>query len=92
MTKVLLINPPFEREEESVGRTKSIQKVLNIVPPLGIAYIAATLEKMGLEVKIVDCAIGISFDELFRKIKEESPDVVGITSTTPAFIKTKNVA
>ena len=92
MPKVLLINPPFEQEEESVGRTKSIRKVLNIVPPLGIAYIAAVLEKMGIEAKIIDCAIGITFDNLFNMIAKESPDVVGITSTTPAFIKAKKVA
>ncbi|MFH1479043.1 MAG: radical SAM protein [Candidatus Omnitrophota bacterium] len=92
MSKVLLINPPFEQEEESVGKTKSIQKVINIVPPLGIAYIAAVLEKMSIDVKIVDCAIGISFEELFETILDESPDVVGVTSTTPSFIKAKKLA
>jgi len=92
MPKVLLINPPFEQEEESVGKTGSIRKVLNIIPPLGIAYIGAVLEKMGIDVKIVDCAIGVSFDNLFGTLLRESPDVVGITSTTPAFIKTEKVA
>ncbi len=92
MPKILLINPPFEQEEESVGKTKSIKKVLNIVPPLGIAYIAAVLEKMGAEVKIIDCAIGVSFDDLFEGILNERPDLVGITSTTPAFVKAKKVA
>lgn len=90
--KVLLINPPFEYEEESVGRTKSIRKVLNIVPPLGITYIAAVLENRGIEVRIIDCAVGISFDELFKTILEESPDVVGLTSTTPAFVNVRKVA
>lgn len=92
MPKILLINPPFEQEEESVGKTRSIRKVLNIVEPLGIAYIAAVLEKMGIEVKIIDCAIGVSFDSLLSMILNESPDVVGITSTTPAFVKAKKVA
>lgn len=92
MPKVLLINPPFEQEEESVGRTKSIKKVLNIVPPLGIAYIAAVLEKMGIEVKIIDCAAGVSFGNLFKAILNEAPNIIGITSTTPAFIKAKGVA
>ena len=92
MPKVLLINSPFEQEEESVGKSKSIKKVLNIVLPLGIAYIAAVLEKMKIEAKIIDCAIGISFDDLFKMILEESPDVIGITSTTPAFIKAKKLA
>jgi len=92
MPKTLLINPPFELEDESVGKTKSIKKVLNIVPPLGIAYIAAVLEKMGIGTRIIDCAIGISFDDLYKRILEESPDIIGITSTTPAFVKTKRLA
>ena len=92
MSKVLLINPPFEQEEESVGKSKSIRKVLNIVPPLGITYIAAVLEKMGIEARIIDCAVGVSFDELYKRIIEESPDVIGITSTTPSFVKAKTVA
>lgn len=92
MPKVLLINPPFEHEKESVGKTKSIKKVLNIVPPLGIAYISAVLEYKGINVRIIDCAIGISFDTLFKSILEESPDVVGFTSTTPAFVNAKEVA
>ena len=92
MPKVLLINPPFECEEESVGRTKSMRKVLNIIPPLGIAYIAAVLEKKGVEVHIIDCAVGISFDGLFKRILEECPEVVGLTSTTPAFVNTRKVA
>lgn len=90
--KVLLVNPPFEQEEESVGKTKSIRKVLNIVPPLGISYIAAILERIEVDVKIIDCAIGISYENVFKMILEESPDIIGITSTTPAFINAKKVA
>ena len=47
MPKVLLINPPFEQEEESVGRSKSVREVLYIVPPFGITYVAAILERVG---------------------------------------------
>jgi radical SAM superfamily enzyme YgiQ (UPF0313 family) len=92
MPKILLINPPFEQEEESVGRSKSVRKVLNIVPPLGITYVAAILERAGIEVKIIDCAVGISFDDLFKMILDEHPDVIGITSTTPAFINAGKIA
>jgi radical SAM superfamily enzyme YgiQ (UPF0313 family) len=90
--KVLLVNPPFEQEEESVGKTKSVRKVLNIIPPLGITYIAAVLEKIGAEVKIIDCATGVSYEKVFKMLKEEFPDVIGITSTTPAFVNAKKVA
>jgi radical SAM superfamily enzyme YgiQ (UPF0313 family) len=90
--KVLLVNPPFEQEEESVGKSKSVRHVLNIVPPLGITYIAAVLEKINIDVKMIDCAVGISYEDVFKMILEESPDVIGITSTTPAFVNAKKVA
>jgi len=90
--KVLLVNPPFEQEEESVGKSKSVRHVLNIVPPLGITYIAAVLEKINVDVKMIDCAVGISYEDVFKTILEESPDVIGITSTTPAFVNAKKVA
>ena len=90
--KVLLINPPFDQEEESVGKTKSLQRVLNIIPPLGIAYVAAILEQAGVGVKIIDCAVGISWEALSQAIAREQPDVVGLAATTPAFLMAKKAA
>jgi len=90
--KVLLINPPFEQEEESVGKTKSLKRVLNIIPPLGLAYIASVLEKAGVGVKIIDCAVGISWEDLSRTIAQEQPDVVGLAATTPSFLMAKKTA
>ncbi len=44
--KVLMINPPY---------SSSKYKFIGLVaPPLGIAYIAAMLERNGVEVKILD--------------------------------------
>ncbi len=92
MIKVLLINPPFEDELEAVGGTKSMKKVLNIVPPLGIAYIGSVLESKGINVKIIDCAVGVSFKNLYNEILITSPNIIGITSTTPSFESAKRVA
>ena len=83
--KILLIQPPC-----TISRyyTKEIQ------PPLGLAYIAACLEK-NYEVRILDAACegwedeetapgglmtyGLSFDTIKERIKEFSPDVVGVS-------------
>lgn len=53
--KVLLINPPD---------TASKYKFIGLVaPPLGIGYIAAVLEREGIEVSIVDgAALEMSWD------------------------------
>jgi anaerobic magnesium-protoporphyrin IX monomethyl ester cyclase len=68
--KTLLINPPYPFTE---------------VPliPLGLAYIAGSLEDNGHEVQVLDLLVcRYSKDKIARKIKEYQPDIVGITSVT----------
>lgn len=71
------------------------------MPPLGLAYIAAYLEKLGHEVKILDCLaegtgvqkIGSGFRSglndagIKKMIKSFSPGVVGIASMFSAYAK-----
>jgi len=77
---VLLINPPD---------TASKYKFIGLVaPPLGISYIAAVLEKRGIEVKIIDgSALEMSWEELENEISKYSPDVIGVTALTPTIIQ-----
>lgn len=89
--KILLINPPFE-EEASVGNSRSIRYVLNVIQPLGLAYLAAVLEKNNFPVRIIDCFIDSSYKDLFKEILKEKPDVVGITATTPTFEPARFIA
>ncbi|WKZ32470.1 MAG: radical SAM protein [Thermodesulfobacteriota bacterium] len=89
--KIVLVDPPFE-EELSVGASKSIQKVLNVIPALGLAYVAAYAERAGYEVKIFDCTLGMSHSELVEALKRERPGVIGITGTTPSSVSMYRVA
>ena len=53
------------------------------MPPLGLLSIGAVLEKEGVEVEIVPTDIlKFGWREVERKIAEERPDIVGVTSTT----------
>ncbi|MCX8130832.1 MAG: B12-binding domain-containing radical SAM protein [Clostridia bacterium] len=86
--RVLLITPPAFTFADNID--------INPVPPLGLAYIAAVLEKNGIEVKIVDSLIegwdnrvvihdnvirvGLNFDEIKDIITEFSPDIVGVSN------------
>jgi radical SAM superfamily enzyme YgiQ (UPF0313 family) len=80
--KVLLINPPIEVFPE---------EFISVVPPLGLAYIAAVLEKVGHEVRIMDC-LALSWrkpQEMIRggkRISRLSPGLDYIVS----FIKKSN--
>lgn len=89
--KTLLINPPFS-EEYSVGGSRSIRYVLNVVPPLGLAYLAAVLGKNNFYVRVIDCTTDFSFRSLFKELFKERPDVVGLTATTPALESARFIA
>lgn len=86
--KVLLINPPYN---------SSKYKFIGLVaPPLGIAYIAAMLEKSGVTVKILDApALEIDHAKVKLEIEKYNPDIVAITSVTPTIgsaLKTAEIA
>jgi anaerobic magnesium-protoporphyrin IX monomethyl ester cyclase len=54
--------------------------------PIGLAYLAAVLEKNGNELTVFDCpALGIDQENLAAKIDAFDPDVVGITAVTPTI-------
>jgi anaerobic magnesium-protoporphyrin IX monomethyl ester cyclase len=91
LTRIALVSPPYTAEA-LVGQTASMKFVLNVIPPLGLAYLAAVLEQHGYDVRIFDCSVGISLPQLMAHLKEYQPDVVGITSTTPAFPDARRTA
>ncbi|MEK6622530.1 MAG: cobalamin-dependent protein, partial [Planctomycetota bacterium] len=74
--KTLLINPPMY-DQRNYGKPF----ILPYGPPLGIAYLAANLEKSGFAVKAIDM-FDFSWDEVRKTLEDERPDVVGITCLT----------
>ncbi len=83
--KVLLVSPPHSSAVESVLGGAS--------PPLGLAYVASSLEEDGHEVRIVDSrAMGYGLSQIKREISSFYPDVVGLTATTPAIYSAYKVA
>lgn len=90
MKKILLIDPPLTRPKDMDAKKYRI----GIVPPLGLAYIGAVMEKEGYEVKIIDCIAegfnkkpkiskegikyGLSDKEINSILTDFSPDIVGI--------------
>ena len=85
--RILLIRPPYRYVKGASRPAVSL--------PLGLLYIAGVLEKNSFEVQIYDalfssavpsgreegteCLLGDTFVEIERKIKEISPDIVGIS-------------
>jgi radical SAM superfamily enzyme YgiQ (UPF0313 family) len=69
MKKVALINPGKNRD-------------YGIHEPINLGYIAANLEKNGVEVKIIDQLSGADVE---KEIVSFRPEVVGVTGTTPVI-------
>lgn len=84
--KILLILPPIDI---------NAHEAYAVTPPLGLAYLAATAEQEGHEVKILDCIIegidqktnsgdgfvkiGLTSTEIASRVRDYSPDLVGIS-------------
>jgi len=76
--KILLVNPPAGTE--------------NPLLPLGLAYLAAVLEKNNIPVETLDTdALGISEDEIKKRLLEINPSVVGVTMMTATFDASERV-
>jgi radical SAM superfamily enzyme YgiQ (UPF0313 family) len=71
--RCLLINPFYPLSE-------------NPSPPLGLAYLAAAMEKAGVEVEILDFVVFPYIEADFRsKLKQFNPDIVAATAVTMTF-------
>jgi radical SAM superfamily enzyme YgiQ (UPF0313 family) len=90
--KIALVNPPFTLDD-LVGTTKSMKRVMNVIQPLGLGYLAAVLERDRHDVILEDCqCLGTSHAELITKLAKYSPEIVGITCTTPTFASSIHTA
>jgi radical SAM superfamily enzyme YgiQ (UPF0313 family) len=72
--KILLIQPP----------PRVIERETIIVPPLGLAYLAAVLHKDGHDVSILDAfAMQLDWPEFEKRVAEAKADLIGVTGMTP---------
>jgi radical SAM superfamily enzyme YgiQ (UPF0313 family) len=76
MRKVALITPP----------TGGMAKTWCPNLPIGLAYLAAVVEKAGYELKLFDCpALDIDHNNLRSKLASFAPDMIGLTAVTPTI-------
>jgi hypothetical protein len=77
---VVLINPP---SEVLTPHTRFVRPLLNSLPQLGIASLAATLQKGSIPVSILDAqALGMSIRQAVSWAMKRHPRVVGLTGYT----------
>ena len=88
--KVILVNPTSKLFEDS----RKLRKFVSPILPLGIASIAAVLEREGgIEVKIIDqFAERISNDELLAGVSDFMPDIVAFSCLTSVMGNVRSLA
>jgi radical SAM superfamily enzyme YgiQ (UPF0313 family) len=75
-SKVALVTPPV------------LEKVAHhpLFPPLGLAYMAAVLEQVGVEVKIIDSPVlNFNHQNIKKELEAFQPSIVGVGSMTPTI-------
>ena len=78
--KITLINPAMNFKVFG-----SFARFMQPMPPLGLAYLAAILEKKGIDVAVIDNFVAkMDVPGTLRLIKARKPDVVGISCLTPS--------
>ncbi|MBZ0253190.1 MAG: B12-binding domain-containing radical SAM protein [Candidatus Methylomirabilis sp.] len=78
--KVLLVNPCIDFR--TFGRYK---KLLEPMPCIGLAYVAAVLEQRGHVVEAIDMFVEpLAADEIAERVRKRGVDVVGVGCLTPA--------
>ncbi len=82
--RVLLVDPPFGSHEIG-GERELFAGVENVIPSLGLAYLAAVAERAGHSVRVFEGVLGHGYDRLDRLVRRYQPELVGIAATTPTF-------
>lgn len=91
--RILLINPSL-RQATTGQYKKEVEEARGVYLPLGLAYIAAALEKSGHQIAIVDIDIeGKNAESKLRKTYQNlNPQIVGFYAMTWTYPQAKDLA
>lgn len=88
--KLLLIHPLGYKAAQAKN---DISRKANIMPPLGLASMAAYLELRGISVDIIDCYAHPNYlRHVLDYLKTERPAFIGFSCTTSSFLDGVNIA
>lgn len=82
---IVLINPLYPRYESNMFASALVASL--DMPPLGLLYIAANLEKYGYKVKVYDFNLYTNqeIEQISEEIFRERPKIIGLSVSTPNY-------
>ena len=84
VTHILLVHPLGYTANAAVH---DIARIANIMPPIGLASLAAWLDQHGFKTTIVDCyAKPDSQSRIQQIIQDQHPAFLGLSCTTSSFL------
>jgi anaerobic magnesium-protoporphyrin IX monomethyl ester cyclase len=88
--KILLVHPLGYKMERA---GQDVSRIANIMPPLGLASMAAYLNKKNIKADIVDCFAKPFSDQFIRDyLTREKPSFIGLSCTTSSFLDGVRIA
>jgi len=87
---MLLVHPLGYNRKQA---RNDIARMANMMPPLGLASIAAYLEKRGITCTIIDCYAKPDSEQAIRDLLQSTrPRFIGFSSTTSSFLDGVRIA
>ncbi len=88
----ILIYPHMSLEDETGKGKINFKKLINRMPPLGLMYIASSLESKGHRVRIIDGQLDITNDQIVKIIEKENPKYIGLSFTSNTYYSAISLA
>jgi radical SAM superfamily enzyme YgiQ (UPF0313 family) len=87
---ILLVHPLGYRADAAA---KDISRLANVMPPLGLASLAAYMEQRHISAGIIDCYAQPDSDQAIRQwLLDQRPAFIGLSCTTSSFLDGVRIA
>ncbi|MEE9398786.1 MAG: radical SAM protein, partial [Dehalococcoidales bacterium] len=90
---ILMLNPPFIGKFSRTSRSPGVGRSGTIYYPFWLAYATGVLDQNGFKVRLIDApAEGLTTDEVIAGVKEVSPQLIVVDTSTPSIYNDLRIA
>jgi len=88
-----MLNPPFLSKFSRNSRSPAVTKGGTLYYPIWLSYATGVLERSEFDVKLLDApAEGLNYKDVVKYVKEFSPDLIVVDTSTPSIMSDIKVA